>query len=451
VTIDAAVRGSGVNMAATLDRAVPDGIVLSNGMRLSQITDAVGVISFNYQAGAVAELTIKAVDVGRVLSRGDLLREGTSLTYDGSAWQVAAVERDYLGGDIWLTFTVRSRLARRLRNMTGPDKATDVTPAQWITSKVKKAGGTALVEPGARRRTIAQKRNESVLDVIGNLASDTGVEWVEFGNKVFVGTPWWAFQGNTNLPTWNAFADGTVPDLSGLEVLGVNSRSSLDDRTNGAEASITVTAQGGSLVRPWHRVNLGRADRADNGIWLVRDVSFDTSGGAASISLQRPLKSSPKKGSQGTDSDGTSGELTPVAGSSYSDAPRPAGFRGRTVAQILNIWNNNRGGLNHTIYNGCLWYAQEVAGYPHIGANPHVLWPMVPAGSRKSSREVPPGAVLLYRNSNVGHATVYVGGGRVLSTDMNSAGGYAQGQWSVGPADAAERSFGSLLGWYMPW
>ena len=108
MTIDAAVRGSGANMAATLDRAVPDGIVLSNGMRLSQVSDAVGVVSFNYQAGAVAELTIKAVDVGRVLSRGDLLREGTSLTYDGSVWQVAAVERDYLGADIWLTFTAGS-------------------------------------------------------------------------------------------------------------------------------------------------------------------------------------------------------------------------------------------------------------------------------------------------------------------------------------------------------
>jgi hypothetical protein len=416
VTIDAAVRGSGVNMAATLDRAVPDGIVLSNGMRLSQITDAVGVISFNYQAGAVAELTIKAVDVGRVLSRGDLLREGTSLTYDGSAWQVAAVERDYLGGDIWLTFTVRSRLARRLRNMTGPDKATDVTPAQWITSKVKKAGGTALVEPGARRRTIAQKRNESVLDVIGNLASDTGVEWVEFGNKVFVGTPWWAFQGNTNLPTWNAFADGTVPDLSGLEVLGVNSRSSLDDRTNGAEASITVTAQGGSLVRPWHRVNLGRADRADNGIWLVRDVSFDTSGGAASISLQRPLKSSPKKGSQGTGG----GSLSELDGDWIQGADKVWPRCTRTPRQYV-AWARSQVGQGFG-YNKCLaWVSIAVSGKQGRGGYyARYVWEKAPSSAVKSAGDTNPpiGAIVVWSaptGGGAGHIGISVGGGRFIS------------------------------------
>lgn len=422
MTIDAAVRGSGVNMAATLDRAVPDGIVLSNGMRLSQITDAVGVISFNYQAGAVAELTIKAVDVGRVLSRGDLLREGTSLTYDGSAWQVAAVERDYLGGDIWLTFTVRSRLARRLRNMTGPDKATDVTPAQWITSKVKKAGGTALVEPGARRRTIAQKRNESVLDVIGNLASDTGVEWVEFGNKVFVGTPWWAFQGNTNLPTWNAFADGTVPDLSGLEVLGVNSRSSLDDRTNGAEASITVTAQGGSLVRPWHRVNLGRADRADNGIWLVRDVSFDTSGGAASISLQRPLKSSPKKGSQGvSDPAVQGGDLGSLDGDWIQGADKVWPRCSRSPRQYV-AWALARKGTGWA-YNRCLaWVSTALSGGEGLGGlYARYAWENAPASAVKAKGDTNPpiGAIVVWRvtpsGNQAGHIGISIGGGQFIS------------------------------------
>lgn len=420
MTIDAAVRGSGVNMAATLDRAVPDGMVLSNGMRLSEITDAVGVISINYQAGAVAELTIKAVDVGRVLSRGDLLREGTSLTYDGSVWQIAAVERDYLGGDIWLTFTARSRLARRLRNMTGPDKATDVTPAQWITSKVKKAGGTALVETGARRRTIAQKRNESVLDVIGSLASDTGVEWVEFGNKVFVGTPWWAFQGNTNLPTWNAFADGTVPDLSGLEVLGVNSRSSLDDRTNGAEASITVTAQGGSLVRPWHRVNLGRADRADNGIWLVRDVSFDTSGGAASISLQRPLKSSPKKGSQGTGAAGT-GALSELDGDWIQGADKVWPHCTRTPRQYV-AWAQSQLGPSSYGNGRCLaWVSVAVSGTEGRGGlYARYVWERAPASAVKAPGDTSPpiGAIVVWSaptGGGAGHIGISIGGGKMIS------------------------------------
>ena len=73
------------------------------------------------------------------------------------------------------------------------------------------------------------------------------------------------------------------------------------------------------------------------------------------------------------------------------------------------------------------------------------------ATSKRTTRTVVPGAVLLYRNSNVGHATVYLGGGKVLgSTDMDANGNYVVGKWSIAPADACERSFGTLLGWYIP-
>ena len=70
---------------------------------------------------------------------------------------------------------------------------------------------------------------------------------------------------------------------------------------------------------------------------------------------------------------------------------------------------------------------------------------MIPTSKRHTSRTVVPGAVLIYRNSNVGHATVYLGGGRVLSTDYPS-----NWKWSVGPADEIESAFGTLLGWYEP-
>ncbi len=146
-------------------------------------------------------------------------------------------------------------------------------------------------------------------------------------------------------------------------------------------------------MRPWHLVNVLKADDADNGDWLVSGVGFDEVSGSASIDLLRPLKSSPKKASQGTTDSGTGntsdGDLEPALGSSYSDAPRPASWSGRSVATILSIYRNNRGGLGgHNIYNGCLWYAQEIAGYPHIGANPHVLWTMIPTAKRHANRQV---------------------------------------------------------------
>lgn len=446
-----AIKGTVKNAARVVER-----VQLASGLYVADISDAVGVTSWDFRVGNVSEFTFPAVDHNRELMSRGLLREGVTLRWDGQAWQIAAVERDYKGDDIWLQFTARSRLARRLRNMTGPKTWEKATPEQVLSSLVKKAGGRAVVEPGAGRMRIRQSRNQSVLDLIGSIASDTGVEWVEHGNTFYVGTPWWAFKGNTNLPTWSARADGTVTDIGSnvLSVLNLSSRSSLDDRRNAAEASITVEAATGVKVRPWHRVDLSRADDADNGIWLVSDVTFDEVSGSADLSLQRPLKSSPKKASQGqsrtTDSALSAADIEPLKDSSYKDAPRPAGWSGRSVASILSLYNNNRGGLNHPIYNGCLWYAQEAAGYPHIGMNPHVLWVMLATSKRHTSRTVVPGAVLLYRTSRIGHATVYLGGGKVLGTDMDESGRYAPGKWSIASADACEASFGTLIGWYSP-
>ena len=75
---------------------------------------------------------------------------------------------------------------------------------------------------------------------------------------------------------------------------------------------------------------------------------------------------------------------------------------------------------------------------------------MIPTAKRHANRKPVPGAVLLYRNSRIGHATVYLGGGKVLGTDMDENGNYVVGKWSIAPADACERSFGTLLGWYSP-
>ena len=56
------------------------------------------------------------------------------LVNDGHRWEIAATEREYRGADIWLTFTARSQFARRLRNMTGPDRQRGVTPRELSAS-----------------------------------------------------------------------------------------------------------------------------------------------------------------------------------------------------------------------------------------------------------------------------------------------------------------------------
>lgn len=417
---DRTVRGSMTDAS----RTVVDGVQLASGMYLADITDAIGVTRWDFRVGAVSEFSFPAVDRNRQLSKRGLLREGVTLRWDGDAWQIAAVERDYKGEDIWLNFTARSRLARRLRNMTGKRSAEKSTPQAFIGAAVKKAGGTALVEPGAGSMRIVQKRDESVLDVIASIASDTGVEWVEHGNTFFVGTPWWAFQGNTNLPTWSVRTDGRESGFGrSLSMLSLSSRSSLDDRRNAAEASMTVEAATGSQVRPWHRVDVSRADAEDNGIWLVSDVTFDETAGSADLSLQRPLKSSPKKASQGTskvDGVGDGGDLSSLDGEWIQGADKVWPRCTRTPRQYV-AWARSQVGQGFG-YNQCLaWVSIAVSGSQGRGGYyARYVWEKAPSSAVKSAGDTNPpiGAIVVWSaptGGGAGHIGISVGGGRFIS------------------------------------
>jgi len=427
-----AIKGTATGMARSVDR-----VQLASGLYFADITDAVGVTSWDFRVGAVAEFTFPAVDRGRELSRRGLLREGVTLKWDGENWQIAVVERDYKGDDIWLNFTARSRLARRLRNMGGDGKAVKKeTPQSFISRAVKKAGGAALVEPGAGRVQIVQKRGESVLDVIGNIASDTGVEWVEHGNTFYVGTPWWAFKEDLGLPTWAARADGTVTDIGSnvLSVLTLSTRSSLDDRRNAAEAQLTVEAATGAKVRPWHKVNLSRAADADDGLWLVSDVTFDEVSGSADLSLVRPLKSSPKKGSTPSSdssqlgSDGTSAtiaDLDDIDGwiKGYDKVwPRCSRTPKQAVAWALvkaappnNTWGQRL----------CLNFVSQAFGKNNLGGGQaSFVWDKAPASAIKSPGDTSPpaGALVVWgvgAGQGAGHIGISIGGGKMV----NASGG----------------------------
>lgn len=417
---DRTVRGSMTDAS----RTVVDGVQLASGMYLADITDAIGVTRWDFRVGAVSEFSFPAVDRNRQLSKRGLLREGVTLRWDGQVWQIAAVERDYKGEDIWLNFTARSRLARRLRNMTGKRSAEKSTPQAFIGAAVKKAGGLALVEPGAGSMRIVQKRDESVLDVIASIASDTGVEWVEHGNTFFVGTPWWAFQGNTNLPTWSVRTDGRESGFGrSLSMLSLSSRSSLDDRRNAAEASMTVEAATGSQVRPWHRVDVSRADAEDNGIWLVSDVTFDETTGSADLSLQRPLKSSPKKASQGTskvDGVGDGGDLSSLDGEWIQGADKVWPRCTRTPRQYV-AWARSQVGQGFG-YNQCLaWVSIAVSGTQGRGGYyARYVWEKAPSSAVKSAGDTNPpiGAIVVWSaptGGGAGHIGISVGGGRFIS------------------------------------
>lgn len=441
----------------TLEAVEASLVTLSGGLSLADVSDAVGVLSWDFGVGKVAEVTIPAVDVDRALLKRGLLAEGTTLTYDGAPYQVAAVERDYKGVSVWLSVQARSRLARRLRNLTGPRRWENATPQTVITSLVKRAGGVAVVEPGAKRRTVNQKRTVGALALIESLASDTGVEWVEFDGQVFVGTPWWAFQGKTGLPTWGAAVDGSYTlARRDLEVTAFSARSSLDDRGQEASASLSVLPRGGVRLRPWHRVEVQKADRADNGVWLVTNVSFDEAkSSAVSVTLSRPVKASPKKGSQGSPGGSAAGSDAPIfdggGGDWVANADKvPAGCA-RSPRAWVALAKSRVGDYYEP--NRCARWVGDMTGW-----RPGNAWAYYVRASRKSPGDADPpiGSIVTWKPtgpgdgspdwSGAGHGSIWghvgiaIGGGQFISATGGSVQIDSLRGWGV-----ADGYFGASL------
>lgn len=391
---------------------------LTSGRTLADVSNAVGVPTVDYKVGAVSEITIPAVDDG-TLRRANALTYGGSLIYDGAEWDVVAIDREYKGATTNLTITIRSALARQLRNTTGPTSWSNITPAQWIRTVVKKAGGQAIAEDGSKARKIVMKRGETVLDVISSLASDTGVEWVEHGGVVYFGTPWWAYQNGPGLPMWNLSIAGDNP-----LVLTASSRSSLDDRQNAAEITLSVPQEVAKVIRPWHTVNLSGLTKDDNGLWLVRDVNYELRPSAASITATRPLKGSPKKGSSsgggdGADTgDGDGGSWIPKPDKKYAGCNfTPRKYVERAKAAVGNSYENR----------ACLrWVSEIIRGYPGLGGYyAKYVWKYAPESAIKYRRDFDPpiGSVVVWdapTGGDAGHVGIAIGNGRCISATGGS-------------------------------
>lgn len=384
-------------------------VVLNNGKGIAEVTDAITTVSMDYRVGSVAEMQVGLVDVdGSLVERG-LLEAGTTLSWYGEIFEVAATDLDYRGEAIVVVHSARSRLARRLRNQTAPSTTKNRTPAEWITARVKKAGGTAVVQTGAKRQVITQKRGESTLDMVANLASDTGTEWTEFGGRLFCGTGWWALQGNTNLPTWPvSYGRGARTGVTQL-----STRSSLDDRSEAASAAIEVPYSVGYRWRPWHRVDLTGASRNDNGIWLVQDVTFDMHDSATVVAtLYRPLKSSPQNGS--TREPGNDG-LVGIDG--WVPGADTVGINcTRTPREMVALAIKAKGPYVGTNWNQrCQAWVNYIAkGSIGGAANGIAEWAYKPPGTPHGTNyDAPAGAVVCFTNP---HTAISVGGGEMIGT-----------------------------------
>lgn len=263
------------------------------GQRQADLSEVVTEIAIEYVTDSVSELSITFADTNhRIAKRANGLI-GQMLTYDGVRWQVGSVDSELAAWGSLITVRARDPLAKKLRVTYKTSAEKKVSPGQWVEGRIKKAGGRAIVQPSAKRATIAQSKNQSVLDVIGDLAGELEWSWVSHSGVFIFGSRFAAWQGSIGgLPTWRVSWD-FEPSTDALSA----SWSDSDDNTdNRATLEIELAYEHGVRLRPWHRLN-STIPGAD-GIWLIESVNIVHDGvSAVQISATKPKKPSPKAGS----------------------------------------------------------------------------------------------------------------------------------------------------------
>lgn len=267
--------------------------LLVPGKTSAELETVVTSITVNYSTGQVAELTLEMVDQGLGILKDASTFIGSTITFEEKPWQIGSVDYELTDSGATLSFRCRDPLAKKLRVTYKTSAEKKVSPGEWVTRRVRVAKGKPIVQASSKRGTIAQSKNQSVLDVIGNLASDLEWDWTSYDNTFIFGSRFFAWQGSFNkLSTW-AITWQTDPRSDAIAASGSDS----DDNTdNKAELDVELDYDYGVNIRPWHR--LQSTIPGAKGMWLVEDVEIKHDGVTpVRIRASKPKKPSPKAGS----------------------------------------------------------------------------------------------------------------------------------------------------------
>jgi cell wall-associated NlpC family hydrolase len=368
--------------------------------------------------------------------------------FDGVRWIVSAQTRRYVASGLELTIEMLSGLGAALKQDRGPRSEREVTPQTWIERRAKAAGGSAVVQPGAKRRQILQKRGQSALSVIEGLSSDMGTAWCDVDNVLYVGTPWWAFEGGPQLSTWD------MPLTTDL-VFDFDARGSAVDDANAATANMVVDSAIARKLRQWHRLRVSRAAASDNGLWLVESVNHDLHGPQGTLELSRPRRSTVNKGSSSTaDGDGalpTGGDYEGYIGDWVPGADKVWPGTNQTPKQMVATALRMRGQSGPAPTRSGRWagycatFTSYLAHKPYNGGpalakqywyNMKARAPHTPHGT---GRDAPAGSFVVWSGPHsAGHVAISIGNGRMITT-------------TDGPI--TEMDIGGYIGWgyYLGW
>jgi len=370
-------------------------------------------VQVSWATGSVAELTVDCVDPRGVLASHDLTRRGATVTLDGQPWVVGTVRTELAGDGADVTVRAQSRLARALRRRYRVAVQAGVSPSQWVAARVAGHGGTATCQPSATRKAVSQAggtETQSELDVIGSLAGDLDWQWVEWDGRFLFGSRWWAWQGQAGLPAWPV----TWCADPGRDAATAAGEVSDDDTDTAGTLDLTLPAERGALLRPWHRVAMapGAAGPDLAGVWLVDAVTWTVDGTSdVDVRCVRPTRPSPPVQAPATGGSGDAGDAPALDGSVSTRRRRAVEY---ALAQVGDPYS-------YSARPPRSWDCAKLTqwAWRHAGISiPGVSMPQRKFCTPITRSGLRPGDLVFchghFGRKYVHHVAMYIGGGRVV-------------------------------------
>jgi hypothetical protein len=267
------------------------------GTSFADLSDVVSAITVDYGTDQVAELNVVIVDPGHKVTKSPIADVGSVIIFDGDRWQVGSIEAALTEWGSQVTIRCRDPLAKKLRATYRTSAEKKVAPSTWVSQRVRTAGGRALIQQSSSRGTISQSKSQSVLDVIGDLASELDWSWTSHGDHFFFASRHYAWSGQLGQSAWTV----TWKTDPASDALNATWTDSDDNTVNRREMELEVTYDAGYRMRPWQRIN--STIPGASGYWLIESVSITHDGTTpVTVNATRPKPPSPKAGSSSRES-----------------------------------------------------------------------------------------------------------------------------------------------------
>jgi hypothetical protein len=342
------------------------GDVLLRGRRISlDVESGVTDASFSVSTTQIGELALSIYDPDFAILASGLLSPGGKVDFRRHRQEITATETtDAPDGRGLVTIRCRAAAVGKLKRRRGPKVMEKASPSQFVIAECKKVGAKFVVQPSAKRRSVARdtgksedaSRDEkpSSWTTFERLARELGYALFESENTIYFGKPSWLRKrdGVTAVVSW---ATGEPTDCIGVPKF----RNELDPTEAGVSVSFDVPRSRLDEFSPGARVTMEFPVYGEQ-TYLVTGLSFPVAGiGNATVTAGLPVDPKPEPprknrtggsgGGGGPRAGGGFVSLAPVGSRTLGALLRQAGFTGDALNVAAGIAIAESGANAHAI------------------------------------------------------------------------------------------------------